>query len=292
MPIEPDAPRPRCGQPIAAVVVSYRPDLAAFSDALTVLAGEEPRLKVIGVANGCDPADPRSSLMQPRVTILARAENLGFAGGANLGVGRAFAGGASVVVILNDDVEADSASVVRLGDEATPVRAIGATTTADIDSDAFAGGAIDWRHGFGYHASGRLDYLTGAALAIHRATWERVGPFDASLFLYYEDVDWSLRARARGVELAVSPITVHHRGGASSGGTRGPTWAYYHTRNRIRFLRNYRGRFAALRAWCWTFAWTLGYLRDRRRVLIPAHLRALRDAAFGRHGRGPYPRRP
>ena len=48
------------------------------------------------------------------------------------------------------------------------------------------------------------DYLSGACLCISRAAWERVGPFNEELFLYYEDVDWCLRARALGVPLTVA----------------------------------------------------------------------------------------
>ena len=71
-------------------------------------------------------------------------------------------------------------------------------------ADAFAGGRLDAR-GFGRHEPGALDFLTGAALCLPRAAWERVGPFDERLFLYYEDVEWCLRARAAGFALRVEP---------------------------------------------------------------------------------------
>ena len=71
-------------------------------------------------------------------------------------------------------------------------------------ADAFAGGRIDAR-GFGRHEPGARDFLTGAALCIPRAAWDRVGPFDERLFLYYEDVEWCLRARAAGFALRVVP---------------------------------------------------------------------------------------
>jgi GT2 family glycosyltransferase len=280
-------PRPTTMRAAAVVVVAYRPGRATI-DRLASLADVRSRTAVVVVANGAAP-ELADYVPPGGVTVLPFPENIGFAGGVNVGVERALAAGAVVVVIANDDVVLVPGPIAELVAAAAPDRAVAPTLTADRERDAFAGGVLDWRHGFGYHEPGGRDYLTAAALAIHRTTWERVGAFDPTLFLYYEDVDWCLRARAAGVELSVSTTTLHHAGGASSGGTDGATWAYYYTRNRIRLVARYRGRPSAVRAWAWTLAWTLGYVRDERRRLIPAQLRALRDAALGRSGRGPYP---
>jgi GT2 family glycosyltransferase len=61
-----------------------------------------------------------------------------------------------------------------------------------------------------------LPYLCGAALAVRRADFERVGGFDERLAPYYwEDVDLSLRLRAAvGATVAVA-ATVEHRHGAT-----------------------------------------------------------------------------
>ena len=102
---------------------------------------------------------------------------------------------------------------------------------------AFAGGELELVRGFGRHVDGARDYLSGACLCISRGAWEAVGPFNEKLFLYYEDVEWCLRARALGVPLTVA-LDAHaaHSGGASSGGGEGETWAYYSTRNRLWLL--------------------------------------------------------
>lgn len=42
-------------------------------------------------------------------------------------------------------------------------------------------------------------WATGAALAIHRADFHRIGGWDAKYFLYHEDIDLCLRARSHGI---------------------------------------------------------------------------------------------
>ena len=79
--------------------------------------------------------------------------------------------------------------------------------------------------------SGRAD---GAAVAVSRAAADRVGLLDEALFLYVEDVDWSLRVRAAGFAVVLVPdALVRHKGSASTGGRASTTNLYYDTRNTI-----------------------------------------------------------
>ena len=47
--------------------------------------------------------------------------------------------------------------------------------------------------------------LTGACLAVTRDGWRRVGRFDEGFRLYYEETEWLLRARSRGVRAVLAP---------------------------------------------------------------------------------------
>ena len=115
------------------------------------------------------------------------------------------------------------------------------SSPVDRAAAAYRGGAVDWERGFAGHREGADDYLLGGCMCVSRTAWERTGPFDESFFLYCEDVDWCLRARAAGVPLAVLPEELaDHVGGAAAGGA---TWAYWWSRNRIALLRKHgRGR--------------------------------------------------
>ena len=119
-----------------------------------------------------------------------------------------------------------------------------------------------------------------------------VGPFDEELFLYYEDVDWCLRARALGVPLTVAlDARATHSGGASSGGEQGETWAYYSTRNRLWLLERQRGARSARReAMRTSMRARARALQPARRAVAHAKLAGVRDWSERRMGRGPWPR--
>ena len=188
---------------------------------------------------------------------------------------------------MNDDLELAPGALRVLAELAGDDGCASPTIEAP-GPDAFAGGRIDAR-GFGRHEPGARDFLTGAALCIPRVAWDRVGPFDERLFLYYEDVEWCLRARAAGFALRVSETaTARHGAGSSTGGGDGETWAYYSTRNRLWLLQRMRGRATARRE-----AAQHGGARAARRAREPvgrAKLLGVRDWAEGRMGRGPFPR--
>jgi GT2 family glycosyltransferase len=64
----------------------------------------------------------------------------------------------------------------------------------------------------------RPDWVTGAALALRREVWERVGPLDEGYRFYAQDVDLCLRARRAGFEVDLVPgLRVVHHLGASIG---------------------------------------------------------------------------
>jgi GT2 family glycosyltransferase len=219
--------------------------------------------------------------------VLALTENRGYAGGANAGLARAF-GDRSIThaVVLNDDLELAPGALTLLA-EACGADGCASPLIEAPGADAFAGGRIDAR-GFGRHEAGALDFLTGAALCLPREAWERVGPFDERLFLYFEDVEWCLRARAAGFALRVEPgTTARHGAGSSTGGGRGETWAYYSTRNRLWLLQRMRGRPTARREAANTSARALLRIRE---PIGRAKLLGVRHWAEGRMGQGPFPR--
>jgi GT2 family glycosyltransferase len=60
----------------------------------------------------------------------------------------------------------------------------------------------------------RVDWVTGAAMAFRRSLWESLGPLDEGYRFYAQDLDFCLRARRAGWQVAIIPEfrVLHHHG--------------------------------------------------------------------------------
>ena len=80
----------------------------------------------------------------------------------------------------------------------------------------------------------------GFAFFVRSTAFERIGTFDEDLNPYgWEDVEYSLRARAAGYRIVYAPdAVVYHLGGRSG---RGPVYDYerHKARNMLRMLRRH-----------------------------------------------------
>ncbi|MDH5533362.1 MAG: glycosyltransferase family 2 protein [Candidatus Pacebacteria bacterium] len=127
----------------------------------------------------------------------------------------------------------------------------------------YAGGSIDWKHLSADHRGvdevdygqfedvSKVDFTTGCCLLISREIVETVGLLDDNLFLYSEDVDYSLRVKKAGYDLLYCPQSViWHKNAGSSGGSGSPVQNYYQTRNRLWIAKrhgDYRAKYIAFR---------------------------------------------
>ena len=64
----------------------------------------------------------------------------------------------------------------------------------------------------------QVECLQGSCMMIRRKAIEQAGMFDEGFFLYCEDIDWCIRARAAGLGLFYLPdiVMIHHRGLSTS----------------------------------------------------------------------------
>jgi GT2 family glycosyltransferase len=244
---------PASGRPhVAIVVLSWN----GRDDTLGCLASlrevEHEPLDVIVVDNGS--TDGTAEAVRegfPEVELVRSEENLGFAGGNDLGIQHALGRGADHVLVLNNDVEVEPGFVSALVEEAGGRPDAGALCSKILyfeprDRIWFAGASFDPRRGYGRHVRYRerddpaeaepweTDRACGAAMLVPRAVLEQVGDFDPELFFYAEDTDWSLRARAVGRHHWVVPRSrIYHKVSVTSGGENMPTPLYYGTRNTL-----------------------------------------------------------
>lgn len=273
---------------------------------------EDWRAHVIVVDNASTDGSPSAIAAEyPAVELIALPENRRFAGGNNVGVRRALDSGADAVMLLNNDVQADPAMLERLvlalEQDARPAAAAPLIYfAAPTDLIWYAGGRCSPALGHASHRGLRArdhgqfraieetGYLTGCCLVATRGVWERVGLLDERYFIYAEDADWCLRARALGVPLLFVPTArLWHQVSASSGGASNPWKIYQRLRaNAALFARHARG--LARVTWAPAFLAQQAALavalvlrgQGRAAAAVP---RALADAIAGRNPGGVRP---
>ncbi|MBI4482052.1 MAG: glycosyltransferase family 2 protein [Acidobacteria bacterium] len=201
--------------------------------------------------------DPAGRLELPRGTRhLPNAENVGFGAACNRGIREALGQGLEFVFLVNNDAVCEADTVATLMSAFAPRDSLGIAGPRVLDREGriwFEGGKIDWRRGLCIHPGIErvptvlspstvepCDFISGCAMMVRASVFRAVGLLDPSYFLYLEDVDFNLRARAAGFEVRVVPeATVHHRGGASTGGVDSEVGWYFFTRNRLRFMEKH-----------------------------------------------------
>jgi GT2 family glycosyltransferase len=179
----------------------------------------------------------------PWVRVVAVGENAGFSRGNNLGVAGATT---EFLVFLNNDTEVEPGWLAALIAAADRDPSVGLVTSqlvyfdrpdlVDSAGDGYlrCGGAFKVWHGRSAStAPGSREVFgaCGGACLIRRALFERLGGFDERLFLIYEDVDLSYRARLTGARIVyAADAVVRHRGSATVGRA-SATAVFYGQRN-------------------------------------------------------------
>jgi len=219
-----------------------------------------PALSVVHVDNASSDGGPEAVAAEfADVQVIRLDENRGFAGGVNAGVAEALSAGADLVLLLNNDAVAEPGFLEPLADAASRP-GVAAACSQILEGDGrriwYAGASYDPRHGYQGRHTGYgdpplppsdepypTDRACGGAMLVPRAVLERVGTLDETLFAYAEDVDWSMRARATGLEVLVVPASVvRHHVSAATGGASSPTSLYYAVRNGIVVAERYAPR--------------------------------------------------
>jgi GT2 family glycosyltransferase len=240
----------------------------------------------------------------PGAEIVRLPENVGYAGGNNVGIRRALAGGARWVVLVNNDAVLDPGclgELVRAAEESgARVGAVGAKVFSAADPSRLwmAYGRLTYRAALvervgqgaadGPDFAGRCepDWVSGCVILLARGALEDVGLLDERFFAYHEDVDWCTSARRRGYRVVFAPdARAVHRGGASVAARRaGGAVRYLSARNTVLFARKHAG----VRDWL-RLGLTIGtsvplaYLRDREaRADVRLLVRGYRDGLLGR----------
>ena len=247
---------------------------------------------------------------------LKLSDNRGFTGGNNAGISYSLSHNYQYTLLLNNDtfVEPDFLDVlVSYLDENQGTGAIQPQIYFNHNRKLLWNGGSwfnpwtgnDYVEGTGKTSSKtsenikQPDWLTGCALLIRNDVIRKIGLLNESLFMYYEDVDYSFRIKKAGYSLIYYPKSViYHIAGASTRtmekgkeGFLSPVVHYYLVRNRIWLLKKYlhpaQKISASIMVSGYLIAMLTYFLLRGRFVKFNTVINAIRDGIAGDMGSDP-----
>lgn len=242
---------------IAIIIVNYNGKEDTTECLLSLEKSHYKHFLPIVIDNGS--TDQSSLFLRekfPKLILLESEENLGFAGGNNLGIEKALSIGCDAVLLLNNDViiDEDMLGAFAKATKQYPDSILGGKVFRFDEPellDHIGGRWIPSELKYdlvGFRKPGKthfnevlsLDYIYGCAMLIPRVILEKIGLLEPKFFLYWEEVDYCTRAKKAGFSLLFLPnARLWHKGSASLT-EQIPPKAYYFWRNRLFWLkRNY-----------------------------------------------------
>lgn len=193
-----------------------------------LLPGKE--LQVILINNDTEPLDALEIKKNTafEVEVVEVGKNLGFGKAHNLGFKKAKG---ELVLFLNPDTRVSENAIVELAEILEKNPDVGITGPLLVGD----GGTIENEHCGAkktpfsiikakivrrkfsrFSEATKVEWLSGGAMMVRKDLFSELGGFDENYFMYYEDVDFCLRARGRNVRVIVNPrAKVFHSGGKS-----------------------------------------------------------------------------
>jgi GT2 family glycosyltransferase len=187
------------------------------------------------------------------ITYIASKENLGFAGGNNLGIKQAKG---EYIFLLNNDTEIPQGCIETMCavlknnnhigllsplllyfDQPDMVQYTGFTLLNPLTGRNTNLGQFEKNVGQYDEVSYETGYCHGAAVMCRKEDLLKAGLMDETYFLYYEELDWCEKFRRIGKQIWFTGKThVYHKESVSVGKA-SPLKIYFNTRNRLLFIR-------------------------------------------------------
>lgn len=289
----------------AIVILHYKneEDTIECLDSLVGRSKSKPPFKIIVVAN-CASEEFCSNLRKkyPYIDLVSTKENVGFAKGNNLGIEKARKLTCENIILLNNDTIIKDSFIDKLVSFARSDQSIGLVSPKIYFAKGFeyhkdrykekergkviwyAGGILNWQNIYASHRgvdevdTGQFnktvdtDFVTGCCVLIKKQVIDKIGFLDEKYFLYFEDVDYSVRARRSGFKVVYYPeVAIWHKNAASSDRPGSNIHVYYQTRNRLYFGFKY-GLSRTKKALIWESIKMLFRGKVYRRAIIDFYL--------------------
>lgn len=190
--------------------------------------------------------------------LIKNPKNSGFAEGNNIGINYALKQiHSDYIMLLNNDTVVAKDFLVELIEVTEKNKKIGIAGPMiyyynDPNRIWFAKGKISWKFSRGlnagyneidhgqYNEVSKMEYASGCGFLIKREVIEKIGLIDPNFFMYFEEIDWTIRAFKQGyLSYFVSDAKIWHKVSKSGGGIKGRIGLYYITRNRWLFMKKW-----------------------------------------------------
>ena len=266
---------------------------------------------VLLVDNGStDGSIERLRLAFPEVTILKTGENLGYAGGNNIGIEYALSKDVDYILLLNNDTIVDPKLAIKLVQASNEIDNLGIFGCVNYYYNnrkkvQFSGGVFNWKTGDiidltrhkiddgQFELVKEVDTVAGSCLFLPTPVIKSVGIFDNRYFLTFEDSDLCCRVKKAGYKVyTFMGAGIWHKvsvsGQAQQKGLN--ILKYYAVRNRFLFLiRNSPKHFLPL-SFTYHISRTVVYIfreiRNRNMPQAKLLLFGLIDGILCRFGKG------
>ncbi|MEI8074301.1 MAG: glycosyltransferase family 2 protein [Bacteroidota bacterium] len=258
---------------------------------------EYPNIEIIVVDNASkiDPV-PAWVIKYPQVQFVRSEVNLGFAGGNNVGIGKAKG---DLLFLVNNDTEFTPGLIKSLVDsfnefpktgmispkiryfqQPDTLQYAGYTNMNYFTARNYCVGAFEKDNGQYDHLSGLTGFGHGAAMMVSKEVIEKVGLMFENYFLYYEELDWGARIKKAGFEIRLNMQSLIYHKESVSVGQKSALKEFFMNRNRILFIRRNASLFQRIIFYChFIFLVTprniFSYINEAHSDFIPILLRAI-----------------
>lgn len=238
---------------VLAIILNWRQPHLTIECVSTLQNSTYKNLDILVIDNGS--GDDSVEILQhnlPSATILPLPHNLGFARGCNIGLRWAKEHKYKWTLLLNNDAFVAQDMLERLMNataENTGLLSPKIFYRAQPNYIWFAGAKqhpllLEMREtgqgetdGAKWQETREVEYLVGTGLLVNVTAVFQVGLFDERYFMYYEDLDWSIRLRQAGLRLLlVADAHLYHQVSFSSGGQSSPAQLYHQAKSSILFF--------------------------------------------------------
>ena len=244
------------------IIIPHYNGQEILSRCLTSIKQSAPKKPEIIIVDNASTDNSISHIKEnfPDVTIIKSNQNLGYAGGCNLGAEKAKN---NYIVFLNNDTIVkqgwDEILISDLQDETISSAQPKIKNLSNKDHFDYAGASGGFLDIFCYpfcrgrifntteEDSGQYNskentfWASGAAFATKRDIFIKSGMFDTKLFAHMEEIDYHWRCQMMGYKITVCPQSVvYHEGGMTLSYKSYKKTYYNHRNSMIIFLANHK----------------------------------------------------